>query len=58
MSSALELRQTRRVARALRAELGYAGQMVGKSEAMQGVRQLIARVAPTDAPRRRANAAM
>src|SRR3954463_12740139 len=49
VSSALELRQTRRVARALRAELGFAGQMVGKSEAMQGVRQLIARVAPTDA---------
>src|SRR6185295_6301944 len=49
VSSALELRQTRRVARALRAELGYAGQMVGKSEGMQTVRQLIARVAPTDA---------
>src|SRR6478672_11012771 len=49
VASALELRQTRRVARALRAELGFAGQMVGKSEAMQGVRQLIARVAPTDA---------
>src|SRR4051812_25013990 len=31
VSSALELRQTRRVARALRAELGYAGQMVGRA---------------------------
>src|SRR5438874_4811774 len=49
VSSALELRQTRRVARALRAELGYAGQMVGTSEAMNTVRQMIARVAPTDA---------
>lgn len=49
VSSALELRQTRRVARALRAELGLAGQMVGKSSAMDTVRQLIARVAPTDA---------
>jgi two-component system nitrogen regulation response regulator NtrX len=49
VSSALELRQTRRVARQLRAELGFSGQMVGKSAAMQAVRQLIARVAPTDA---------
>lgn len=30
VSSALELRQTRRVARQLRAELGFSGQMVGK----------------------------
>src|ERR1700686_2828419 len=49
VSSALELRQTRRVARALRAELGFGGQMVGKSSAMDAVRQMIARVAPTDA---------
>ncbi len=49
VSSALELRQTRRVARALRAELGFGGQMVGKSSAMNAVRQMIARVAPTDA---------
>jgi len=49
VSSALELRQTRRVARALRAELGFGGQMVGKSSAMDTVRQMIARVAPTDA---------
>src|SRR5438270_5024120 len=49
VSSALELRQTRRVARALRAELGFTGQMVGTSEAMNTVRQMIARVAPTDA---------
>ncbi len=49
VASALELRQTRRVARALRAELGFTGQMVGKSAGMGAVRQMIARVAPTDA---------
>ncbi len=49
VSSALELRQSRRVARQLRAELGFSGQMVGKSPAMNNVRQMIARVAPTDA---------
>ena len=49
VASALELRQTRRVARALRAELGFTGEMVGKSEGMAVVRQMIARVAPTDA---------
>jgi two-component system nitrogen regulation response regulator NtrX len=49
VSSALELRQTRRVARALRAEMGFGGQMVGKSEAMNAVRQMIAKVAPSDA---------
>ena len=49
VTSALELRQSRRVARALRAELGFAGQMVGSSSAMNSVRQLIARVAPSDA---------
>jgi two-component system nitrogen regulation response regulator NtrX len=49
VASALELRQTRRVARALRAELGFTGEMVGKSAAMAEVRQMIGRVAPTDA---------
>src|SRR5256885_11390586 len=49
VSSALELRQTRRVARQLRAELGFAGRLVGDSPAMNSVRQMIARVAPTDA---------
>ena len=48
-ASALELRQARREARALRADLGLAGEMVGDSPAMQRVRELIARVAPTDA---------
>ena len=48
VGSAIELQRTRRVARELREELGLAGQMVGESAAMQGVRALIARVAPTD----------
>ncbi|HEX2601173.1 MAG TPA: sigma-54 dependent transcriptional regulator [Gemmatimonadaceae bacterium] len=49
VSSALELRQSRRVARQLRAELGFGGQMVGTSAAMASVRQMIERVAPSDA---------
>lgn len=48
VGSAFELQRTRRVARELREELGLAGQMVGESDAMQEVRTLIARVAPTD----------
>ena len=49
VASAIELRQARRATRALREEFGLAGQMVGASGAMQEVRRLIARVAPTDA---------
>ncbi|MGH7664082.1 MAG: sigma-54-dependent transcriptional regulator [Gemmatimonadaceae bacterium] len=49
LASALELRQARREARALRADLGLSGEMVGASSAMQGLREMIARVAPTDA---------
>jgi len=49
LSSALELRQTRRAARALREELGLAGGLVGESAAMAQLRELIARVAPSDA---------
>ena len=49
LRSALELRQARREARALRADLGLSGEMVGDSQAMQRVREMIARVAPTDA---------
>jgi two-component system, NtrC family, nitrogen regulation response regulator NtrX len=49
VASALELRQTRRVARSLRAQLGFTGSMVGKSGQMNAVRQMIARIAPTDA---------
>jgi two-component system, NtrC family, nitrogen regulation response regulator NtrX len=49
LASALELRQARRAARALREDLGLAAEMIGESPAMQRVRELIARVAPTDA---------
>jgi two-component system, NtrC family, nitrogen regulation response regulator NtrX len=49
LSSALELRRARREARALRAEVGLGGEMVGDSPAMGRVRELIARVAATDA---------
>jgi two-component system nitrogen regulation response regulator NtrX len=48
LGSALELRQARREARALRADLGLAGEMIGESPALGRVRELIARVAPTD----------
>ena len=49
LASALELRQARREARALRADLGLAGELVGTSPAMQRVREMIARIGPTDA---------
>jgi two-component system nitrogen regulation response regulator NtrX len=49
LSSALELRQARRERSALRADLGLAGELVGDSPAMRSVREMIARVAPTDA---------
>ena len=49
VASALELRQTRRVARSLRAQLGFTGSMVGSSSQMVAVRQMISRVAPSDA---------
>jgi two-component system, NtrC family, nitrogen regulation response regulator NtrX len=49
LSSAMELRRARREAQALREELGLAGEMVGGSLAMQRVREMIGRVAPTDA---------
>jgi two-component system nitrogen regulation response regulator NtrX len=48
VGSALELRQSRRVARELRQELGLAGDMVGSSPQMEAVRALIARVAASD----------
>ena len=48
LSSALELRQARQEARALRADLGLSGEMIGDSPSMQQVRVMIARVAPTD----------
>ncbi|HTK48864.1 MAG TPA: sigma-54 dependent transcriptional regulator [Gemmatimonadaceae bacterium] len=49
LASALELRRVRREARSLREDLGLAGEMIGDSPAMTRVRELIARVAPTDA---------
>ena len=49
LGSALELRQTRRAARTLREDLGLVGGLVGESPAMANVRELIARVAPSDA---------
>ncbi|HET7456720.1 MAG TPA: sigma-54 dependent transcriptional regulator [Gemmatimonadaceae bacterium] len=49
LQSALELRQARRTARVLREDLGLAGQMIGESPSVQRVREMIARVAPTDA---------
>jgi two-component system, NtrC family, nitrogen regulation response regulator NtrX len=49
LASALELRRVRREARALREDLGLAGEMIGSSPAMARVRELISRVAPTDA---------
>lgn len=48
LGSALELRRSRRVTRALREDLGLTGNMVGSSKAMQQVAEIIARVAPTD----------
>jgi two-component system, NtrC family, nitrogen regulation response regulator NtrX len=50
LGSAHELRQTRRVARAMREELGLGGTMVGDSPAMARVREMISRVAAADAP--------
>jgi two-component system nitrogen regulation response regulator NtrX len=49
LSSAMELRQARREARTLRADLGLSGEMVGDSPAIRQVRGLIERVAPSDA---------
>jgi two-component system nitrogen regulation response regulator NtrX len=48
LSSALDLRQARREAASLRADLGLTGEMIGRSESMEALRELIARVGPTD----------
>ena len=48
LASAMELRRARLEARALRADLGLAGQMVGESPGIEKVRDMIARVGPTD----------
>ncbi|HEV7705048.1 MAG TPA: response regulator, partial [Gemmatimonadaceae bacterium] len=47
--SALELRQARREAQTLREEFGLTGEMVGSSPAMEQVREMIARIAPSEA---------
>ncbi|MDQ6737397.1 MAG: sigma 54-interacting transcriptional regulator [Gemmatimonadota bacterium] len=49
LGSALELRQARRATRLLRAELGRTSEMVGSSGGMVRVRELIHRVATSDA---------
>ena len=49
LGAAIELRQARREARVLRADLGLVGQMIGDSAPLRRVRELIARVAATDA---------
>lgn len=49
LGSAIELRQARRATQTLRADLGLAGEMIGDSAPMQRVRELIARVAASDA---------
>src|SRR5436309_176598 len=49
LASALELRQARREAKTLRADLGLSGEMIGDSPALQQVRAMIERVAPSDA---------
>jgi two-component system nitrogen regulation response regulator NtrX len=50
LSSALELRKAREINRSLLEELGGDGdEMVGRSPAVEKVRQMIERVAPTDA---------
>jgi two-component system nitrogen regulation response regulator NtrX len=49
LATALELRRARLEARALRADFGLAGQLVGDSESMRAVRELVSRVAASDA---------
>jgi two-component system, NtrC family, nitrogen regulation response regulator NtrX len=49
LASALELRRTRELNRALQADLGDADGLIGDSAAMERVREMIRRVAPTDA---------
>ncbi|MEP6781710.1 MAG: sigma-54 dependent transcriptional regulator [Gemmatimonadaceae bacterium] len=49
LASAFELRQARRAAQALREDLGISGEMIGDSPVLRQVRELIARVGPSDA---------
>jgi two-component system nitrogen regulation response regulator NtrX len=48
LASAMELRRAKLEARSLRADLGLSGEMVGDSPGLQQVRDMIARVGPTD----------
>jgi two-component system nitrogen regulation response regulator NtrX len=49
LASALELRQARREARVLRAQVGLAAEMIGASQGLRRVRELVERIAPTEA---------
>src|SRR5688500_16076517 len=49
LGSAIELRRARQEARALREDLGLTDEMVGDSPGIKRVREMIARIAPTDA---------
>jgi len=49
LAAALELRRARQEARTLRADLGLATEMIGEDPSMRALREMIARVAPTDA---------
>jgi two-component system, NtrC family, nitrogen regulation response regulator NtrX len=49
IASAMELRQARREAQVLRADLGLTSEMIGDGAAMRRLREMIARIAPTDA---------
>jgi len=49
LAAALELRRARQEARALRADLGLATEMIGSDPSMNTLREMIVRVAPTDA---------
>ena len=49
VASAMELRHARRAARALREELGLRARIVGSSQPMRRVMELIQRIAPSDA---------
>src|SRR5687768_858309 len=49
LGSALELRRARQEARALREDLGLTDEMVGDSPSVKRLREMIARIAPTDA---------
>jgi len=49
LASALELRQARRETRTLRADLALSAEMIGDSPALRRVREMIAKVAPSDA---------